>query len=252
MNGFQLETADLCDGYGFIRHCGSLRSIRNSDISNHAHILKIIFHDFSGQCCRSGLSVCSGDCNQSAFAKEYASSISPQMQTFCARIRSTTGRSVGTPGLKTATSNARSCSSVNSPKAPAFLSVSVPFHITFLHPDLCFHHREQFQFFYPITVLTQQCRSFRLPQPEPFSFKFHYDQPPSLRIITIIRYLLLQFKVRQYVFENFLCHRSRNGTAIINAGRVPYDHKYQNFRIIRRCKPQKRGDVLMCGTGQGL
>ncbi len=81
------------------------------------------------------------------FAKEYASSISPQMQTFCARIRSTTGRSVGTPGLKTATSNARSCASVSSPKAPAFLSVSVPFHITFLHPDLCFHHREQFQFF---------------------------------------------------------------------------------------------------------
>jgi hypothetical protein len=56
------------------------------------------------------------------FAKEYASSISPQMQTFCARIRSTTGRSVGTPGLKTATSNARSCSSVNSPK-----STGIPF-----------------------------------------------------------------------------------------------------------------------------
>ena len=68
------------------------------------------------------------------------------------------------------------------PKAPAFLSVSVPFHITFLHPDLCFHHREQFQFFYPITVLTQQCRSFRLPQPEPFFLQV------SLRSTSIFAY----------------------------------------------------------------
>ena len=84
MNGFQLETADLCDGYGFIRHCGSLGSIRNSDISNHAHILEIIFHDFSGQCCRSGLSVCSGDCNQSAFCEGICKfNLAPDADVLC-------------------------------------------------------------------------------------------------------------------------------------------------------------------------
>ena len=68
LNRLKLKAADLCHCCRIFFHFQCFGCIRCSDISYHKNRFLCITHDLAKQCCRSSLSVCSGDRQHTALS----------------------------------------------------------------------------------------------------------------------------------------------------------------------------------------